>query len=182
MRRTARAMFGTAAMLAGVLGGAVLIAVLFPHQEVRPALIHIAALDTLPQGTPIRVTSTDLAGLDLKAARSRHISFGRPRGTVKDLPIFLVRDGDTVRGFIGIDPRNGCDIELLPARTLPWGAFPTMLHDVCHGSIYDFTGKKIGGPSPWALDEVLITVRNGRVYAASGFVIPGAANTVFYPN
>ena len=175
-RHTARVMFALGIVLSSVLATAAFIAVLSPHdpaEAARPAAVPIASLDALPPGKPVRVSSTFLAGLDLKAARIRNTSFGKPRGSVRDLPVFLVRDGDEVRGFIGIDPRNGCDIELLPARTLPWGSFPTMLHDICHGSIYNFFGQRIGGPSPWSLDELVITVRDGKVYAATDKVIAG---------
>jgi Rieske Fe-S protein len=48
-----------------------------------------------------------------------------------------------------------------------------MLHDTCHGSIYNFAGERIGGPSPWTLDELVVTVRDGRVYASTSAVIPG---------
>jgi Rieske Fe-S protein len=48
-----------------------------------------------------------------------------------------------------------------------------MLHDVCHGSIYDFAGQHVGGPSPWSLDELVLTVKGGRVYARTDAVIPG---------
>jgi Rieske Fe-S protein len=44
---------------------------------------------------------------------------------------------------------------------------------MCHGSIYDFDGEHIGGPSPWSLDELILTVRDGRVYARTDEVIPG---------
>lgn len=174
-RGAARAMLATAAVLATVMLAAVVVAVLVPVERARPPLVPIAKLEALPQGLPVLVTSTDLAGLDLAAARIREhgSNFGRPRGTVKALPVFLVRDGDEVRGFIGIDPRNGCDVQLLPARTLPWGSFPTQLYDRCHGSIYDFSGRHIGGPSPWNLDEVVLTVRDGRVLASTSSVVAG---------
>jgi Rieske Fe-S protein len=174
-RTTARAMLATGVALAGVMSIAVLTAVLTPHEEVRSPIVPIASFDALPQGTPVLLTSKELAGLDAKAERLRsHGSgFGRPRGAVQALPIFVVRDGDDVRAFIGIDPRNGCDVKLFPARTLPWGSFPTMLQEVCHGSIYDFAGQKIGGPSPWNLDELVITVRDGKVFASTTAVIPG---------
>ena len=175
-RHVARVVLAVGIILTSVLATAVFVAVLSPRtpgEAARPASVALASFDSLPQGVPVRVTSAFLAGLDLKAARMRDTNFGKPRGAVKALPVFLVRDGEEVRGFIGIDPRNGCDIELLPARTLPWGSFPTMLHDVCHGSIYNFFGQRIGGPSPWSLDEVVITVRGGKVYAATDKVIPG---------
>ena len=174
-RGAARAMLATAAVLATAILAAAFVAVLVPVEQYRPPLVPIANLDALPPGLPVRVTSTGLAGLDLKAARIRDhgSSFGRPRGSAKALPVFLVRDGEEVRGFIGIDPRNGCDVVLLPARTRPWGSFPTMLYDTCHGSIYDFSGRHTGGPSPWNLDEVVLTVRDGRVLASTSVVVPG---------
>jgi hypothetical protein len=154
---------------------AVAIAILVPHEFTRDPLVPIASVAALPQGLPVRVVSSQLVGLDVRAARLRGGGWnGAQRlNTVKALPVYLVRDGDDVRGFIGVDPRNRCEIELLPARTLPWGSFPTMLHDVCHGSIYDFAGQHVGGPSPWSLDELVLTVKGGRVYARTDAVIPG---------
>jgi len=172
-RSAGRAVVATGVALAAALSLGVVAAVLTPQQMVRPPSVPIASLASLPQGTPVRVTSTELAGLDLKAERLRSWSFGRPRGTANALPVFLVRDGEHVRAFIGVDPRNGCAIEFLTARTLPWGSFPSMLHDTCHGSIYNFAGERIGGPSPWTLDELVVTVRDGRVYASTSAVIPG---------
>lgn len=174
-RSAARAMLATAAAFTTLTLAAVVVAVLVPVEEVRAPFVPLAKLEALPQGLPVLVTSTELAGLDLKAARIREhgSNFGRPRGSVKALPVFLVRDGDEVRGFIGIDPRNGCDVDLLPARTLPWGSFPTQLYDHCHGSIYDFSGRHIGGPSPWNLDEVVLTVHDGRVLASTSAVVAG---------
>ncbi len=175
-RATGRAILATGAALAAAMSLVVVTAVLTPHQqrETIVAIVPIAKFDTLPQGTPVRVTSSALVGLDLKAQRLRSTgSFGRPRGTVDPLPVFLVRDGDDVRAFIGIDPRNGCDVQLFAARSLPWGSFPPMFEDMCHGSIYNFSGERIGGPSPWTLDELVVTIRDGRVYASTSAVIPG---------
>lgn len=174
-RHTARVMFALGIVLSSGLATAAFIAVLSPHdpgEAARPAAVPIASLDALPQGKPVRVTSTFLAGLDLKAARIRNTSFGKPRGSVKDLPVFLVRDGDEVRGFIGIDPRNGCDIDVIRQQNSR-DSFQDLFHDICHGALYDFSGNHAGGPSPWSMDELVITVRDGRVYAATDKVIAG---------
>jgi hypothetical protein len=174
-RRTGRALFATGAVLGMVTLAAAVVAVLLPHELARDPVVPITNVAALPQGVPVRFVSSELIGLDLKAERLRHGGWsGATRlNTSKELPVYLVRDGDEVRGFIGVDPRNRCEIELLPARTLPWGSFPAMLHDVCHGSIYNFAGERIGGPSPWSLDELVLTVSGGRVYVRSDAVIPG---------
>jgi hypothetical protein len=174
-RSGGRAVVATGVALAAALSVAVVAAVLTTQQIVRQPSVPIASLASLPQGTPVRVTSTELVGLDIKAARLRGGGWnGAQRlNTAKALPVYLVRDGDDVRGFIGVDPRNRCEIELLTTRTQQWGSFPAMLHDVCHGSIYNFAGEHIGGPSPWSLDELVVTVRDGRVYASTSAVIPG---------
>ena len=175
-RHVARVVLAVGIILTSVLATAVFIAVLSPGgrgEAARPAAVAIASLNALPQGTPVRVSSTFLSGLDLKAARIRNTSFGKPRGSVKDLPVFLVRDGDEVRGFIGIDPRDGCDIDIIRQETSSFGSFQVLFRDVCHGSLYDFSGRRAGGPSPWSMDEVVITVRGGKVYAATDKVIPG---------
>ncbi|HYK96784.1 MAG TPA: hypothetical protein VEU77_00180 [Candidatus Acidoferrales bacterium] len=168
-----RAMFAVAVLLASAFAVAATVAMLSPRQATRPAAIALSSLAALPDGTPVRVTSSFLSGLDLKAARARQTDFGKPRGVVKELPVFLVRHGDEVRAFIGVDPRSGCDIKYFTARALPWGSFPPMLYDVCHGSNYDFFGQKTGGPTPWNLDELVLTIRDGVVYADTTHVIPG---------
>ena len=136
------------------------------------AVAKIAEID----GEPVFVAAPDLTGLahkawDLRAAAGP----GRPMGAPKitQLPIYLVRDGDGVRAFIGIDPRNGCRLALDHIRTSPNSALVTIFHDVCHGSLYDLSGAHIGGPSPWALDELVASVRQGVVYIDRKSVIPG---------
>jgi hypothetical protein len=174
-RRAARMFLGAGALLGTVALVAVAFAVLVPYKFTHGPLVPIANAATLPQGVPARFVSSELVGLDVRAERLRGGGWagGNRLNTTKALPIFLIRDGDDVRGFIGVDPRNRCEIELLPARTLAWGSFPAMLHDMCHGSIYDFSGEHIGGPSPWSLDELVLTVSDGRVYARIDTVIPG---------
>jgi len=174
-RRAARVFLGLGALLGTGALIAAAFAVLVPYEVTRDPLVLIANAAALPQGVPVRFLSSDLVGLDVRAERLRGGGWagGNRLNTTKALPIFLVRDGDDVRGFLGVDPRNRCEIALYPARTLPWGSFPAMLEDVCHGSIYNFSGEQIGGPSPWSLDELVLQVSGGRVYARIDTVIPG---------
>ena len=173
-RRAARALIAAGALVGAIAFAAVAIAMLVPYEARRATLVPIANLAALPQGVPVRFTSDTLVGLDVRAERLRGGGWaGRSLNTTKELPIYLVRDGDAVRGFIGVDPRNRCEIELLPARSLPWGSFPAMFYDKCHGSIYNFAGERIGGPSPWSLDELVLQVSADRVYARTDRVIPG---------
>jgi Rieske Fe-S protein len=81
-----------------------------------------------------------------------------------DMPVWVVKSGSRVRAFIAIDPRNGCNLELIAG---------TLFHDVCHGAIYNFDGEHVGGPSPWSLDELVVNVRGDIVYADRHEVLPG---------
>jgi len=138
--------------------------------------VAVARLSTLSEDIPVSATSRELAGLarkawDLRAAAGPYRPMGPPK--VTDLPIYIVRSDDNVRAFIGIDPRNGCRLDVLHFQTQSNGVPMTALHDVCHGSVYDLTGSRIGGPSPWALDELVATVRDGVVYVDRSSVTPG---------
>lgn len=96
-------------------------------------------------------------------------TLGCPVSTpVRMVPVLLVRDStDTIRAFIGEDPRNSC---VLVSRTdLPHGVF----YDPCHGSIYDRQGRVVGGPSPWNLNEWAVEVRDGKVFVDPSKIITG---------
>jgi nitrite reductase/ring-hydroxylating ferredoxin subunit len=98
-------------------------------------------------------------------------TMGCPLSTpVRMVPLLLVRDSaDTIRAFIGEDPRNGC---VLVSRTdLLHGVF----YDPCHGSIYDRQGRVVGGPSPWDLNEWAVEVRDGKVFVDPSKIITGTA-------
>ncbi len=85
------------------------------------------------------------------------------------VPLLLVRDSaDTIRAFIGEDPRNGC---VLVSRTDLLRGF----YDPCHGSIYDRKGRVVGGPSPWDLNEWAVEVRDGKVFVDPSKIITGTA-------
>jgi len=75
-----------------------------------------------------------------------------------------VKSGSSVRAFIAIDPRNGCSLEVIRG---------TLFHDVCHGSIYTLNGEHAGGPSPWTLDQLVVSIRGDIVYADRRAVLPG---------
>jgi hypothetical protein len=80
--------------------------------------------------------------------------------------VFLVRDeAGGLHALIGEDPRNGCALE--------W-KYETMFYDVCHGSIYDRRGQRVGGPSPWNLNELALEIRDGDVYINPGRIVVGA--------
>ena len=96
-------------------------------------------------------------------------TMGCPRSTpVRTVPVLLVRDSaDTIRAFIGEDPRNGCALEWRPE--VQGGVF----HDVCHGSLYDRQGHVAGGPSPWNLNEWAVDLRDGKVFVDPSKIITG---------
>jgi len=91
-----------------------------------------------------------------------------PSTPVRMVPVLLVRDSaDTIRAFIGDDPRNGCALEWRPE--VQGGVF----HDVCHGSLYDRQGHIAGGPSPWNLNEWAVEVKDGKVFVDASKIITG---------
>ena len=132
--------------------------------------VAIGSLSRLLDRTPQLVFAPDLSGLEARARQARNWSFGRsplPRA----LPVYLVKDGDELFGFIAYDPRNGCDLELLaPSVGAAYGA---VFHDVCHGSLYDLKGEKRGGPTPFTLDQVVLRVDGDKVFASLRDVRPG---------
>ena len=179
MHARARALFGLAVLAAIVLFAASAAAAFTPKPvAIVPARdVAIAKLDSLADGVPVSRVVPELQGLDLLASRDREGAFPRMGMRVPrdgDLAVWLVRDDGSVRAFIAIDPRNGCRLETLKITTdsrVP-PSIP-VFHDVCHGSLYDLNGTRIGGPSPWALDELVLSVRNGVVYADLHDVKPG---------
>jgi Rieske Fe-S protein len=133
--------------------------------------VHVASVTSLrPEGRAILVEVRGLEHLDRAAARLRGCclmyEFGVARASkTAGLPVYVTRSADEVHAFIGVDPRNGCALEYLQSGPV--------LHDVCHGSIYDLKGQRVGGPSPFSLDELVITIHNGLIYADATKVIPG---------
>lgn len=145
--------------------------------------IAIGNLDALPDGVPHEIVVPELRGLDVVARQLRRSALGTTPGVPVmgtratregDLHVFLVRDDGNVRGFIGLDPRNSCPLDVMKvtkdSRVPP---SITVFHDVCHGSLYDVNGNHYGGPSPWTLDQLVLSVRNGVVYADLHDVIAG---------
>ena len=168
-RHGARIMFGLGVVsilsLFAVMGAAALT----PKAGARIAAqdIGLVSLVRLRDGIPERVTMHDDVGLDLKARDLRSRGLYPPMGGrahQEELPVWVVKSGLSVRAFIAIDPRNGCDLEIISG---------TLFHDVCHGAIYTFDGEKAGGPSPWTLDELVVSVRGDIVYADRHAVLPG---------
>lgn len=94
------------------------------------------------------------------------------------ITVFLVRDpANTVHAFIGEDPRNGCALVWFPDSHPPTTQTPNLevFYDTCHGSIYDRTGKVVGGPSPWNLNELASEVRGEDLWLDPGRVKVGAS-------
>ena len=173
-RHGARILFGLGLVSILALFAVVGAAALTPKAGARIAAqdIGLVSLGRLRDGIPEWVTMHDDVGLDLKARdlRSRGL---RSRGLYhpmsgrahqEELPVWVVKSGPSVRAFIAIDPRNSCDLEIISG---------TLFHDVCHGAIYTFDGERAGGPSPWTLDELVVSVRGDIVYADRHAVLPG---------
>ena len=175
--RGPRLLFVAACLVSGVLAVLFVAAALQPKPVpiVVEREIVIAPVAALRDGVPDLVSITDLKGLDAVARRLRSTPYIPMSRSVRpgDLPVYIVKEDGSIRAFIAIDPRNGCDLRYEDATTKPWGRFPAGFHDICHGSFYDLDGNLLGGPSPWAMDELVVTVREGKVYADRSAVLPG---------
>src|SRR6266511_3279830 len=97
---------------------------------------------------------------------------GCPSSTeVRPVTVFLVRDEiGALHAFIGEDPRNGCALEWmpLPPENNNWFIdgvrVDAVFHDVCHGSLYDRRGRRVGGPSPFDLNAPATEERGSDLY------------------
>ena len=167
-RYGARMLFGLAVVSVVAVLALVGAAALTPKSAVRlqSPYIGLVSFASLHDGVPARVTMYDEVGLDAKARdlRSQGLYTTGSRAHQDDLPIWVVKSGSSVRAFIAIDPRNGCNLEVITG---------TLFHDVCHGSIYTLAGEHAGGPSPWTLDQLVVSIRGGIVYADRHQVLPG---------
>lgn len=133
--------------------------------------------------TPLAVRLTLQRGADRILQRQRtggpcspHVQMmGCPASVgLASVTVFLVRDdADMLHAFIGEDPRNGCALEWLPSARSDPGT-PEVFHDVCHGSIYDRAGRRVGGPSPWNLNELVTTIEGDHVWADPRQIVTGA--------
>jgi hypothetical protein len=87
------------------------------------------------------------------------------------MPVFVVRDADDgVRAFLGVDPRTGCELE---ANSVAGFADARAFVDVCHGTAYDLSGRPTSGPGAWFLDQLVLHVREGIIYAETRDVVAG---------
>jgi nitrite reductase/ring-hydroxylating ferredoxin subunit len=179
-RRHARLFFVSSATAAA---GAILLAVVFalgPTTAPSPRTEEIALvrLETLRPNTVVRLTVKELAGLDALANAEReraHQSLWGPRSRPAGMPVFVVRVGDGVHAFLGVDPRTGCELD---DKTGERGATPAAAFvDRCHGTAYDLTGRPTRGPGLWFLDELVLQVRGGVVYAVPHRVTAGGVAT-----
>ena len=177
IRDRARMTFGLAVICFAAVFAVALTSTLRPSvvSGMSDGIVALANVTTLADRVPLELSVKDLAWLAQEADRQRRSSGHSSIGSHHpgSLPIMLVKDAGAIRAFIGIDPRNGCRLVVEGPKLLPKASGAVAFHDPCHGSLYDFSGRKIGGPSPWNLDELVITVRNGKVYANPGEVMPG---------
>jgi nitrite reductase/ring-hydroxylating ferredoxin subunit len=138
-----------------------------------PGEIALVGLGTLGSSRVVRVTVKELVGLDGLADAERRgrgqLTITPPRTHPQGMPVFVVRAHDGVRAFLGVDPRTGCALENKSARFSDAVAFV----DVCHGTGYDLDGRPTRGPGMWSLDELVLQVRAGVVYAVVGKVVAG---------
>ncbi len=178
IHRGMRALFAGGAAFAAIALGAAVVVALLPASALPfvPRDVPVAKLSTLPETIPMRVTSTDLVPLEDRARQLRSVDvpyamMGSPK--VESLPIYLIRSDGEVRAFIGLDPRNGCRLDTITDQRGTYQSSVLLFHDVCHGSLYDMNGDRYGGPTPWTLDQLVVSVRDGIVYVDRTAVVPG---------
>lgn len=142
-----------------------------PVPGVEEGRVALTRFDALAVDVPVPLTVPGLSVLAPPPALG-----GSARNRTADLPLYLVRRADTVRAFIGFDPRTGCRLEYWgPEKQAEahWvGVPPSLAHDVCHGTIYDIDGRPIAGPGPYYLDELVINVGRGIVFADATKRVP----------
>ena len=167
--------------LAAVGLGAVAFLLQRPPAGPTPVAVSVARVADI-SATPITRQVTFARGSDRIEQRKGGPAECRGAGSnmgctaivTAPVTVFLVRDpANTVHAFIGEDPRNGCALEWLPEK--PENQQPAVFHDTCHGSIYDRTGKVVGGPSPWNLNELASEVRGEELWLDPSRVKVGAS-------
>jgi hypothetical protein len=174
--RPSRLFFAVSAAAAASVIAVAVVFVLGPTPQPGPLdEIGLVRLDTLGPNKVVRLTVKELSGLDRLANAERergHMSLWGPRSRPAGMPIFVVRaEGDGVHAFLGVDPRTGCELEDKTYGSAAVDTFAFM--DVCHGTIYDLSGRPTSGPGMWFLDELVLHVRAGIVYAEPHKVIAG---------
>jgi nitrite reductase/ring-hydroxylating ferredoxin subunit len=171
-----------------VLGGALVAALIVflaqrsPIYQYSPPYIVARAAEVSGTPEPIQVVLQRGADRTLQRYRTDWRcppvpgQMGCPASIeVRSITVFLVRDeGGALHAFIGEDPRNGCALE--------WLTSPAVFHDVCHGSIYDRRGQRVGGPSPWNLNQLATEIRDGDVYIDPGRIVVGDCPGCPVPN
>jgi hypothetical protein len=175
-RRLARLFFISSAT---ALASALLVAVAFtlgpqtlPGRS--PDEVALIRLEALQSNVVVRLEVKELSGLDRLANAERerkHMTLWGPRSRPQGMPVFLINLGDGVRAFLGVDPRTGCELEDKTGghRFIDAVAFI----DVCHGTAYDLSGRPTRGPGMWFLDELVLHVRAGVVYAETRHIVAG---------
>lgn len=178
MRPLLRTAF-VAAMLVALAGVAfALDAILTPAAP--PSEVALGRADDVTE-TPRLVRLAPLDQLPALARRRRNAVPVGTGGTGDPHGIYLVRDdGGAIRAYLAADPRSGCLLDWIPVvmATGPVGTtYEHRFHDTCHGSLYDRNGTVVGGPSPWTLDEAIISVRDATLYARTTEVRAGSVLT-----
>lgn len=175
-RRSARLFFVAAATAAG---SALVLAAAFTLGPAVPAgrssdAIPLIGVDAIQPDRVVQLEVKEMVGLDALANAQRergHMTLWGPRSRPQGMPVFVVDGGDGVHAFLGVDPRTGCALEDKTGGRARIGEIAFV--DVCHGTAYDRFGRPIRGPGMWLLDELVLQVRGGVVYAVPHRVIAG---------
>jgi hypothetical protein len=137
--------------------------------------VGLIRLEALRTDQVTRLVLKEFSGLDRLANAERergHMTLWGPRARPAGMPVLVVRGrADDVHAFLGVDPRTGCELEDKAHGSGAVGA--VAFQDVCHGTSYDVSGRPTSGPGMWFLDELVLQVRAGIVYAERHKVIAG---------
>ena len=107
--------------------------------------LDAGALGQFPEGKLVRVA---LRAPSLRDAWA----------VVRDVPlgsVWLRREGERVRVFSAVCPHAGCAVD--------WDESASRFECPCHASAFGADGARVAGPSPRGLDELPVTVEDGRV-------------------
>lgn len=172
-----------------ILGGIGIVAFLAqrpPADPLPPPAVVAKVADV--SSTPRAVEVVIRRGAD-RVLQREQTGFGRCSAGMMGCPgaielrpvtVFLVRDEiGALHAFIGEDPRNGCALEWMQLPPdynwfIDGVRVDAVFRDVCHGSLYDRRGRRVGGPSPFDLNALATEERGSDLYVDPAKILVGS--------
>jgi Rieske Fe-S protein len=75
-------------------------------------------------------------------------------------PVMIVRnDAGQIKAFSAVCTHLGCIVEFRSADR--------KFHCNCHGSVFDYDGKNVGGPAPRPLQSFRVEIRQDDIYVSN---------------